>query len=233
MSLKFKIFRGVKPTGTAELLKDLFLDDPSTGMTKEACYRNLVQQMKEFPHLTHVMLLIGLDDGEENAAPEVMGFSITTAESLKHAFLQQAWVKDKLDPQVMDDLFIRVLSWSESLGIEEIRMETKRDSGSIHRRWGFKERSTIMGVGIVEAFENHLERKVKRSKDNGRLERIRQRDSADTNTVPEESSQPSGEDNLRQPDGRTGGGTDGGSSIRGGDGSASSGRVAGGKIADK
>jgi hypothetical protein len=87
---------------------------------------------------------------------EIVGFLIAyDMVGAKHVFVHQVWSDAKYEG-LSDKLFFRLLMWTQSLGKNQIRGETKRDSDVISKRWNFKEISKIVAFDIPENLEEQL-----------------------------------------------------------------------------
>jgi hypothetical protein len=79
-------------------------------------------------------------DGEE-----LQGFVIVLAPPAKNfVFIYQAWFAETLPTELMKRLLLMTELWAESLGRDEMRMETLRDTSGLSKLWGFKPLSVVM-----------------------------------------------------------------------------------------
>lgn len=135
-----RIVRVRNPEGV-DHVKKYFLDDPD--INKEAAASQLKQLMEVDPEACCFLAAIS----EET----ISGFMITlAAPGARHAFVFQAWAGEGFPAPDRDKMFIRTCLWAESIGRDELRMETKRSELAFERRWGFKHYSAIMNFNIPE-----------------------------------------------------------------------------------
>jgi len=69
-----------------------------------------------------------------------------------HVFVFQAWKSNDAPLEVSDRIFFHLLAWADSLGKNEIRAETQRDTKAFYRRWRFEPYATILSFKVPQDF---------------------------------------------------------------------------------
>ncbi len=135
-----KIVQYIEPhlTFTDPELKELFVED-------------LMQQMISLPG--SILLLAAIED------EEVKAFVIARDPGYRVPFAQvaQLWSDPDNPREIVDQFFIKVISWALALGKTYIRAETSRDPAAFYRRFKFKPELQIMRFNLdTEEFQDTL-----------------------------------------------------------------------------
>ena len=130
-------------------------------------------------------------------------------ENQSNVILFRVWCTPEItDRKLQDSLFLKLCLWAEAIGRTSITAETDRSPKALHRRWGFKEVSTVVKFELDEGFTEslieaclNLDTKKKESDkekdnplnglsteghDNGKVERRKHANSVESNERPEE-----------------------------------------------
>lgn len=112
--------------------------------SREAFVKDLMARMIQAPESLLFVAAIREDD--------VVGFVIAQNLADHRVWVAQAWSEDGNDPQVADELFMRVLLWASALGKTVLGAETTRNAGALLRRFGFCEKATLVEYTIPPGF---------------------------------------------------------------------------------
>ena len=141
-------------------------------------------------------------DEPENKEPELVAFLVAYAQdSLDHTFILQAWTRPShQNSKLQDQMFSRLIAWTQNLGRSQIRAETARSPKGFMRRWNFREISTIMAFDVGEEFDNAVISQVMKKK-------IETFDPASLGEVIDEpilgNSEPVEKEEIKEPDMKT------------------------------
>jgi len=130
-----------------ELLVEFIIGEPD--YTREQIAFDTMRWLMESPDDTCV---ISLWDNENN----LMGFGISFIPSgHKHLFISQAWMDPETAQTKWPELMLDHLkTFARLRGLDELRMETKRDARAFARKWGFEPFSTTMTFDLTKENKN-------------------------------------------------------------------------------